>query len=156
MSFLAQLYTMVAPCSVDITFLSSNQMDSGTSSTTIRYELMRSMVSSRLSRSPPQVIEVNKAIVLKQNAYMLFFRRIYTPDQVAQQEEALRQQRPADEVSLGSKSELSQHHGKGKNQKRRNKKKKAPQQVDTQPHGASAPAQQDSSEAAPSTSETGQ
>jgi hypothetical protein len=82
-----------------------------------------------------QVVEVNNAIVLKQNAYMLFFQRVYTPEQMARQEQQLLQL--PQQLSLPQESQQQQQQPQSKSQRRRNNKKKNEannaQQPQTQP-----------------------
>ncbi|ELR25492.1 ubiquitin specific protease, putative [Acanthamoeba castellanii str. Neff] len=69
-----------------------------------------------------QVVEVNNAIVLKQNAYMLFFQRVYTPEQMARQEQQLLQL--PQQLSLPQESQQQQQQQQqSKSQRRRNNKK---------------------------------
>jgi hemolysin activation/secretion protein len=87
-----------------------------------------------------QVVEVNNAIVLKQNAYMLFFQRVYTPEQMARQEQQLLQL--PQQLSLPQESQQQQQE-QSKSQRRRNNKKKneannAQQQQQPQPTAAPA------------------
>ncbi len=87
-----------------------------------------------------QVVEVNNAIVLKQNAYMLFFQRVYTPEQMARQEQQLLQL--PQQLSLPQESQQQQQ---SKSQRRRNNKKKneannAQQPPQPQPQTTAAPA----------------